>query len=765
MSVGSRVIRKDAPAKVEGTAKFLDDYSFPEMHYAVILRSPYAHARVKKIEIDWDTIKSHSANVATAKDIPGKNIVHIIFDDQPLLVDKVARYVGEAVSIVTAPTKDLAQKALASVQVIWNELPANFDPIHATEKEVPLIYGENNIFCTDKVIKGNTEEGFKQADVIIEREYRTPAQEHAYIENQGAIAVPESDGGMTVYGTMQCPYYVHLAVCDVLGLPKNMVRVIQTYTGGAFGGKEDVPSLICSMVAVAALSIKKPVKLVFTREEDIESTSKRHPAVTRCKIGATKDGYLTAVEVEHIMDAGAYATLSPAVLFRGVMHAVGPYNCPHVKINGRAVATNKVPFGAFRGFGSPQTLFAAESQIDALAAALNMNPLEIRRKNIVHEGDTLYLGQKLPNSVGLVDTLEKAIEVSKWSDKWKPLSKRGILPKDTSQYGIGMSTIFYGVGLGAAGKHMSRTGSYLLVNADGSALFAVGNTEMGQGAITVLSQIVADGLGISYDKVRMLPVDTSRVPDSGPTVASRTTTFSGRSLLKACKEINSRLQIVAADVLKTTPNKVAREGSFWKNIDTNKTVEVVEIIKEAFIKRINLAAAGWDVSPETEYDSEKGQGKKAYVVYAWATNVVEVEVDVETGTIDVKRVVAVHDVGKAVNPETLEGQIQGGSVQGLGYGRYEEIIWDELGRIQNPDLGRYIIPSSKDLPDVESYYVEAEYPEGPFGAKGIGEQPLMGLAPALANAVYNALGIQLTEIPLTPERVWEAIQKHREDKK
>ncbi|MFX1513873.1 MAG: xanthine dehydrogenase family protein molybdopterin-binding subunit, partial [Promethearchaeota archaeon] len=367
-------------------------------------------------------------------------------------------------------------------------------------------------------------------------------------------------------------------------------------------------------------------------------------------------------------------------------------------------------------------------------------------------------------SVGLQQTLEKAVEISNWRKKWKPAPKNEELWKETKHFGIGMSTIFYGVGLGSAGKHMARTGSYVLVKSDGSANFAVGNTEMGQGAITVLSQIVADGLGIPYEMVRMLPVDTSRVPDSGPTVASRTTTFSGRALLNACKEINNRLQKVAADVLKCSLDRTTRQGKYWKDEESGRTVNVINIMEEAFKRRVNLAAAGWDVSPETEFDSEKGQGKCPYIVYAWATNVVEVEVDIDTGTIETKRVIAVHDVGKAINPETLEGQIQGGSVQGLGYGRFEEIIWDEHGKIQNPDLGRYIIPSSKDLPDIESYYIESEYPEGPFGAKGMGEQPLMGLAPAFSNAVYNAIGIRFTEIPLTPERVWSTIQELRGDK-
>ena len=769
MAVGKPLPRKDALVKVKGEAQYIYDVSFPDEQYLAVVRSPYAHARVTKLAIDNDIVKRLGATVGTAKDIPGKNIVHVIVDDWPLLAEEegVVRHVGEPVAIVVARNPKILKKAVSAVHVEYEELPAVFNPDEAKNHPTIHIYGDNNIISYWQQKKGDVNKGFKEADIIVEGEYRTPAQEHAYIEPQGCIAVPLGHDEITVYGSMQCPFYVQRAVSDIIGYPWSKVTIVQTTTGGAFGGKEEQPNQIAGLVALGAYLTKKPVKYVFTREDDIENTSKRHPAIIRIKTGATKDGLLTTVQVEYLMNSGAYATLSPAVLYRGCLHAVGPYRCSNVDVQAYAIATNLVPFGAFRGFGSPQVLFACEEQMDRIAAQLNLDPTDFREKNLIRAGDTTSFGQVVDHSVGMLETLKQAKKKSVWEEKWKPAPSfnRVMEESEKGNYlwkGIGVSTIFYGLGLGSAGKHLSRTGSYVQLEPDGSVLFAVGTTEIGQGMITVLSQIVADELGVDYTKVRMAPVDTSRVPDSGPTVASRSTTFSGRSLQHACKQIKSKMFEIIAPNLETVSSELQIEGGDIVMKSGEKRISVEDAIKIMYQERGQVAFAGWDVAPPTDFDNEKGQGNP-YVTYSWCSNIAEVEVDVQTGTVHVKNIWAAHDVGKAINPQTLEGQIEGGTLQGLGLGRYEEIVFTPAGEVLSNNLGTYLVPTTKDTPKIHSIIVEEPWKDGPFGAKGIGEQPLMGVAPAITNAIYNAIGVRISEIPATPERVWKAIQDKKEE--
>ncbi|MFX0211454.1 MAG: xanthine dehydrogenase family protein molybdopterin-binding subunit, partial [Candidatus Hodarchaeota archaeon] len=666
MAVGKSLPRKDAQIKVRGETKYIYDLNFPDENFLAVIRSPYAHARVKKISIDTDRIKQLGATVGTAKDIPGKNIVHVILDDWPLLAEDVVKHVGEPVAIVVARNFKNAAEATSAVHIEYEELPAVFDPEEAKDHSSIHIYGDNNIISYWQQKKGDVNEGFEKADIVIEGQYRTPAQEHAYIEPQGCIAVPLGHDEITIYGSMQCPFYVQRAVADILGYPWSKVTIIQTTTGGAFGGKEDQPNQLASLVALGAYLIRKPVKYILSREEDIENTSKRHPAIIRVKTGASKDGELTAVQVEHLMNSGAYATLTPAVLYRGCLHAVGPYRCSNVEVQSYGIATNLVPFGAFRGFGSPQVLFACEEQIDRIATRLDMDPTVFRERNLLKKGDTTSFGQIVDHSIGMLETLKQAKEKSNWKKKWKPAPNFANVMEESKKgkylwNGIGVSTIFYGVGLGSAGKQLSRTGSYVQLEPDGSALFAVGTTEIGQGMITVLSQIVAEELGINYSKIRMAPVDTSRVPDSGPTVASRSTTFSGRALQNACKHIRSLMFEILAPHLGTKSSDLQIEGNNVVSISTDKKMLVEDAIKIMYQERGQVAFAGWDIAPPTDFDNEKGQGNP-YVAYAWCTNIAEVDVDIQTGTVHVKNIWAAHDVGRAINPQTLQGQIEGGTL-------------------------------------------------------------------------------------------------------
>jgi len=597
-----------------------------------------------------------------------------------------------------------------------------------------------------KVRRGDVKSAFKACDVIIENEYRTPYQEHAYIEPQAMIAIPFPDGSLEIRGAMQCPFYVRKAVTTVTGLPESKVRVIQCATGGAFGGKEDVPSLLACQVALPALKLQKPVKLLYDRTEDMISMSKRHPAWIRYKSGATKDGILRAGEVEYVIDGGAYATLSAVVLFRGTAHSIGPYRCENVSVDSYAIATNKVPCGAFRGFGSPQILFAAESQIDQLATRLKLDPVEFRKRNLLRTGDETITGQKLKNSVGLEQCLDKVVQVSGWTPD----------ANSNENIGFGFSTIYYGVGLGAGGKHLARTGARVIINADSSVLFSVGTTEMGQGMTTVLSQIVAEELGVPYESVSMMPTDTSRVPDSGPTVASRSTTMSGNALKDACIKIRNVIDEETSDMLNNTKGNIRIENGMVY-ADDNK-IPLAKVVESCTTKRKSLSAEGWHVSSPTSFDNDTGQGD-AYVTYAWSANLAKVKVDKETGEIQVLKIWSAHDVGKAINPSLAEGQIEGGVLQGLGFALLEDMTTDSTGAIKNPEFSTYIIPTAEDQPEIVPLIIEEPYPDGPFGAKGFGEHPSMGIAPAIANAVNAAVGVRIKQLPITPEKVWLALRK------
>jgi len=458
--------------------------------------------------------------------------------------------------------------------------------------------------------------------------------------------------------------------------------------------------------------------------------SKRHPGRIRMRTGATREGHLVACEVDYLLDGGAYATLSPVVLFRGTVHACGPYKVPNVKVDARAVRTHKVPCGAFRGFGEPQVVFACESQMDLLAERLGMDPLELRQKNALEAGDETVTGHVLKSSVGFREVLDRVTIAADWE------KKRVAYAQETGprRRGIGLAACYYGVGLGAMGKHLNPAGASVVVAADGSVTVAVGTTEIGQGMITVLSQITAEALGCPVELVRVVDPDTSRVPDSGPTVASRTTVMSGNAIRDAAEKIRDAMEPVIAD-----------SGLSWR-----------DAVALCVGKQVGLAAHGWAVPPPTTFDLDTGQGE-AYICYSWSANVVEVEVDTETGETCVLKVYSGHDTGRVINPTTGEGQVEGGVVQGLGYALVEEHAVKD-GRILNDQFSTYIIPTTLDTPEIRTILVENPFPWGPYGAKGLGETPIIAVAPAVTAAIHHAVGVRLTEIPATPERVWEALK-------
>lgn len=719
------------------------------MLYGFVVRSPLPHADIISISIDKAKAMKGVAAVITANDVPGKNYVPIIFDDLPLLADKTVRFAGEPVALIAAISRQKAEQAAEKLKIKYKEKSAVLSIEEALTKKAPRIYGKDNIFSEHQVKVGSIEDGFNASSVVFEETFRTGYQEHAYIERQGMIAIPESGGAMTVIGSMQCPFYVHEAISSLLGIHHNKIKIIQSVTGGAFGGKEDVPSIVAGQAALLAYHTGKPVKLIYEREEDMISMSKRHPSLSHIKLGANPDGILQALQIEYLLDAGAYSTLSPVVLWRGTAHAAGPYRCSNIDVHSKAVATNLVPCGAFRGFGSPQMIFALESMIDILAHKLNLDPAIIRKRNILHVGDKTMTGHILKDSVGLSETMQKALAASNWNKK-TPRK-----PSPHVKYGKGMACFHYGVGLGAGGKQLARAGADINVFMDGSVSVAVGNTEMGQGSETVLAQIAAEALNAPFDMVRVLPVDTTRVPDSGPTVASRTTVMSGKAVMQASRIIRPQLDKAASILLNCDEKEIKADNTyFFANYGKQnvRKVSFKQVVQECFQRRFQLSGKGWYVSPETTWDAKTGQGK-AYMVYSFATIVAEVEVDKDTGEVNVLRITSAHDLGKAINPKMAEGQIEGGAIQGMSYALMEDIV-HQNGIIQNPNFSTYILATSVDVPNIQPIIVEAPYEDGPYGAKGLGEPPLMGIAPAIANAIYDAIGFRALKIPIYPENIF-----------
>jgi CO/xanthine dehydrogenase Mo-binding subunit len=725
MIVGQRLRRPDARDKVSGAARYIEDFDRGAA-LGGVLRSPHAHAKIVALDLSSARALPRVHAVLAAADIPGRNLIPMIQQDWPVLAQDVVRHVGEAVVLVAAETPEDLARALDAIYVRYEPLPPRLDPEQAL--------AEGELHADWHVERGDVEAAFARDDVaIVEATYHTPYQEHAYIETNGVIGVPEGSSGVTVYGSMQCPFYVQKAVASALGLELNAVRIVQTVTGGGFGGKEDAPSSPGAQVALLAAASGRCVRLILTREEDMAVMSKRHPGRVRCRTAATRDGMILAAEVDYLLDGGAYATLSPVVLWRGAMHACGPYRIPNVKVRARAVRTHSVPCGAFRGFGEPQVVFAAEGQIDRLASALDIDPLDLRLKNALEVGDETITGQKLNESVGLRDVLEQVAAASGWREK----RLRSAESSGPLRRGIGIAASYYGVGLGALGKHMNPAGANLVVAADGSVTVAVGTTEIGQGMVTVLSQITAEALGCPVELVRVVEADTSRVPDSGPTVASRTTVMSGNAICAAADQISKSMAAI-----------VDGEALPWR-----------EAVARCVSQQVALAAHGWSVPPLSTFDPETGAGD-AYICYSFSANVVELEVDVETGETRVDAVFSGHDMGRCINPTTGEGQIEGGVVQGLGYALVEEHATRD-GRILNDQFSTYIIPTSLDTPRIEALLVEHEYSWGPYGAKGLGETPIIAVAPAVTAAIHDATGVRIDRIPATPERVWSALSDVR----
>lgn len=691
-SVGTNTPRKEGLARATGAARYLDDLTFPGMLHGRTIRSTIAKGRVTGVSLDFDTT---GFTVVDHRDIPGQNLIALIQPDQPALVAEQVNHPAEPILLLAHEDRDTLSRAKVSI-TYDTETPV-FDPIAST-----------HVFKHILIEKGNLTRGFERAETILEGTYTTGAQEHVYIETNGVIAVPEPDGRMTLYGSLQCPYYVLKALKALLGDAVRDVRVVQTETGGGFGGKEDYPSVIAAHACLLALKSGRPVKIVYDRVEDMQATTKRHPAIVRHRTGVTRDGRLTAMEIEVIMDGGAYCTLSPVVLSRGSIHAAGAYRCANTRIEARAVRTNTPPNGAFRGFGAPQTLFAVEVHMDRIAEALGIDPVTIRLRNALKPGDTTATGQKLGEDSSAHAVLREAIKRSGFKRKRARYAGTG--------KGIGLSLFFHGAGFTGAGEVMLGSRAGLETTPTGVRVL-VANTEIGQGTRTMLAQIVADAVGIPYEQVDVADADTAQVPDSGPTVASRTCMVVGGILSRCAAKLRAQLG----------------DRSPAEHHALHGRVHVEEPYEAPTGRR-------WD---DATYRGD------AYATYAWGCDVAEVELDPVTSEARVTKFTAVQEFGRPIHPAMARGQIEGGSAQGLGWALLENVVMRD-GVMANAQLTNYVIPTTLDTPPMDVVMLENHYAGGPFGAKGLGELPMDGPAPAVVNAIRHA-GLDVRAIPATPE--------------
>jgi CO/xanthine dehydrogenase Mo-binding subunit len=728
-------LRREGPAKLTGVALYTDDLVFPGAWYGTTIRSSEAHALLlgidREVGFEWDRVV-----VVTAADIPGPNIVSLIKDDQPILVPAGGeiRHHAEPVALIAAPDRATLREAKARLSLRTERLEPVFDPLVS-----------DHVFAQYDIRAGDVDAALVAADLVIEGEYRVGHQEQLYIENNAMIAVPRSDGGITVHGSLQCPYYIHKAMKRALLLDDDGAQVVQAETGGGFGGKEEYPSMIALHAALLALACGKPVRMIYDRHEDLAATTKRHPAIVRYRSGVSAAGDLVAQDIEIVMDGGAYCTLTPVVLSRGTIHAGGPYRCPNVRIRSRAVATNTPPNGAFRGFGAPQTEFAAEMQVNRIAEALGVSPLELRRRWVYREGDATPTGQVLRESLAGEEVLLRATEAAEY-ERIRERTARdragrqgsGLVPGSPlttgtarSAHGIGLALAWHGAGFTGSGEvHLASVASIELT-AEGRIVVLTGSTEMGQGTKTIFPQMAAAELSVPVEAVDIAPQDTALVPDSGPTVASRTAMVVGGLVIGAARRLRAEVEARTG-------------GTFADTYLDDARVHGATRIDERF-----------EPYPGVPFDDATYTGD-AYPAFGWASAVAEVDVDLDTGEVAVRSVVAADDVGRVIHPILAEGQVEGGTLQAVGYATIEEIKLRD-GRYLNDRMATYLIPTSLDAPRISTILVEAPFSGAPHGAKGVGELPMDVGAPAVVAAIHDATGVWIHVLPATPERILVAM--------
>ncbi len=720
--VGSKLRRPEGPAKVQGSALYIADLEVEGVWYGGVVRSSLAHGKLLGIDFEAGFDTSRVALV-TASDIPGDNVVQLLVDDQPVLVERDIEHVGEPLALVAAPTRALLSEALSAAR----------PKIEALEPVLDM-RDSQVIFKAQDIIKGDVDAVFASDARVFEGSYTTDSQEQLYIETQGMIGWPADENGQVVVrGSLQCPHYVQAALVRALALRPEQARVIQMETGGGFGGKEDYPSVLACHVALLARACGQPVELIFDRHEDLLVTPKRHPSLVKHRTAVDADGKLLAMDIEVLFDGGAYTTLSPVVISRGVIHAAGAYGCDNVRVRGRVVKTNHVPYGAYRGFGAPQVCFAVERHMDRIARELGIHPVALRKTNMLRLGDSTATGHVLTSSIATEEVMRRILEHTGFDKHAWGSPKNGRIRR-----GTGLSFFFHGAGFTGSGEERLKGRVELELTDEGQVIVRTGSTEIGQGTNTMFVAVTADALDAELDDICLAPVDTGLVPDSGPTVASRTVMIVGGCVQRACAQLLERLGEGPGKFRTRARNFVAAGGE--------RAVSVT-----------------YSSPPGLKWDEETYRGD-AYPTYGWAADVVQVAVDLDTFEVDIEHFVSAVDVGKAIQPMLVEGQIEGGSLQALGFA-HREVVTSKDGRVQQDRLATCVIPTALDAPTMDILLVEEPFAQGPFGAKGVGELPMDGGAPAFLAAIEDATGIVLDAVPATPERLLAAwLELHPEER-
>jgi len=738
-TIGHSIPKIGVNERLRGEPIFSADLDFKDALVLKVLRSSKAHAKIVDINYERALKIRGVVRVFTEKDIPGKNLIGIINKDQPLLATGKVRAVGEPIALVAAESESVAQRALDFIEVTYKDLAAVFTPEEALKPDAPRIHKKGNLLVRRCVVKGDTEKAFRRCKVVVEKTYRTARIEHSYLEPDAGAGYVDEDGTLVIFASTQNPHYDLKEVTGLLGLKDDQVRIVQAATGGGFGSKLDLN--MQGFIGLAMLHLQRPVRMVYSREESFLATAKRHPLEMTLKTGADQNGKLLAMEAKITGDTGAYGSYGIAVASRAAVHATGPYEIENVEIESNCVYTNNPFCGAMRGFGTPQMAIAHESQMDLLADKLGLDPLEFRLKNVFRAGSETATGQKLTTSIGIADCLDALKPHYEWArttwcaEKSEPYKKRG----------IGLGSMWYGIG--NTGVQNPSTAK-IKMDLGGNVTLYTGCADIGQGSTTVLAQIAAEILGIQPQEIRLFVADTRCTTNAGATSASRQTYISGNAVKESAEKLRDVLLTEAVNKLKVPKSRLVFEGGFVKESgNSDNRVEFSSLAQRANRKGIPLKWQGY-FDPETvPLDSETGQGVP-YSTYAFAGQLVLLTVDTLTGEVSVDKIFAAHDVGKAIHPENVKGQICGGVAMGVGFALMEEFTPG-----QTLSMKDYHIPTFADVPEIIPIIVESDEPTGPFGAKGVGEPALIPTAPAILNALADALGQRIYDLPANLERV------------
>ena len=755
-AIGHAKIRVDSIEKVTGLAVYADELGFSNPLYGKAVRSPHAHAKILNI----DTSKARQIEGVMAV-VSGREIPVLggeALKDYPFLaVDKV-RYVGEPVVAVAAISPEIAEEAVDVITVEYEKLPQVLDPLEAMQAKAPRIHEQlmsyehlpvispvdnSNICHQVQFLKGDIHKGFEESDHVFEDTFTTQMVQHAAIEPHAAIAQVDPNGNITVWVTNDGPHRLRKDLAETLKVPMKKIRVIvPPYMGGGFGGKGGLKmETLC--IALARETNGRPVKMVLTRQEVFTASLVRHPSVVTIKTGVKKDGRIWAREVRVVYDTGAYSEKGPTVCQQGTVAATGPYKIPHVKVDGYCVYTNKIVAGAFRGYGHPQIAWPHESQMDMIAHELGIDPVEIRMLNAVEEGDTVPTGQQILQSVGLKECIQKAVGHTDWD---KPKKK------------------YFGRGIACGYKNTktpSGSSAVIKVSQDGSIELLTSAVEIGQGIKTILTQMVAEEMGVPEEIITVSTPDTDLTPYDASTTSSRVTFHMGNAVKKAAGDVKRQVFQVASQALGVGLDQLKIEnGEVYSLQNKDLRISFADVLK-------NQCRAGIDIIGRGSYHPQDegacaGPWSSPSIFWMYGAHCVELAVDVETGRVTIHKLIGAHDVGKAINPVTCEGQIEGGIIQGMGSALYEEMIVGKNGRIINPSFLDYKVPTAGDMPEVVSILVEVPHNEGPWGAKGIGEMTTVPTPPAIANAIFDAVGVRIKDLPITPEKILKALKQKQE---